>query len=68
METTTMTAMGLATTILGAMYLLAIVERLTRPEIIEDGESMGYDNEAEQEWENTRDYYLAASHDYYDDF
>ena len=64
-----MNAMNLAMSILGAFYLLALLERLTQPELInENGESMGYDNYAEMQWENTRDYYLAADNGYEGDF
>lgn len=52
--------------ILLACYLAAVAERIVRPEIIElvDGEaqSMGYDNQYEIEYLNTRDYFTAADH------
>lgn len=63
-----MTFFNLATTILGSLYLLAIVERFTLPVILEDGEPIALDNTCEMEWENTRDYYLAADNGYYGDF
>lgn len=64
-----MNAMNLSLTILGVFYFLALVERLTQPEIIGDnGKSMGYDNYAEMQWENARDYYLAADNGYEGDF
>jgi hypothetical protein len=66
---TTMNAMNLAITFLLVLYFLAVAERLTQPEIIgDDGESMGYDNYAEMQWENTRDYYLAADNGYEGDW
>ena len=57
-----MNIMAFATTILGALYLIAVVERLTQPVIYEDNEPIALDNSAEMEWENTRDYYIAADH------
>lgn len=57
-----MNIFNLATTILGALYLLALAERFSLPVIEENGEPIGLDNSAEMEWENTRDYYTAASH------
>ncbi len=53
-----------ATTVLSALYLLAIIERLTCPVIEEDGQPVALDNYSEMEWENTRDYYTAADHGY----
>lgn len=65
---TTMSAMNLSLTILGAFYFLALVERLTKPEIIgDDGESEGLDQYYEQQYNATRDYYLAADRGYYGD-
>lgn len=64
-----MTAMNTSILILTAFYLLAMVERFTQPELInDDGESEGYDNYAEQQYNNTRDYYLAADNGYTGDF
>lgn len=63
---TTMNAMNLAITILWAFALLAIVERLTQPEIIgNDGESEGLDQYYEQQY---RDYTLAADKGYVGDW
>ena len=64
-----MNAMNLSILILTAFYLLAVVERFTQPEIINDeGESEGLDQYYEQQYNNTRDYYLAADNGYYSDF
>ena len=41
---------------------MAVIERLTQPVIYEDNEPVALDNSAEMEWENTRDYYIAADH------
>ena len=58
-----MTAMNLSITFLLAFYFLAIAERFTKPEIInEEGESEGLDQYYEQQYNATRDYYLAAEH------
>ena len=64
-----MNAMNLAITVLGAFYLLALVERFTEPQIInDDGESEGLDQYNEQQWNNARDYYLASDNGYTGDW
>ena len=60
-----MNAMNLSLTILGAFYFLALVERLTQPEIINDGESEGLDQYYEQQY---RDYTIAADKGYVGDW
>jgi hypothetical protein len=64
-----MNAMNLSITFLLVLYFLAVAERLTQPEIIgDDGESEGLDQYYEQQYLNTRDYYLAADNGYEGDF
>jgi len=61
-----MNAMNLSVTFLLVLYFLAVAERFTQPEIINnDGESEGLDNYYEQEY---RDYTIAADKGYYGDF
>ena len=60
-----MNAMNLAITVLGAFYLLALVERFTKPELSDDE---GLDQYYEQEYNNARDYYLASDNGYTGDF
>lgn len=61
-----MTAMNLSITFLLVFYFLAVAERFTQPELINDeGESDGLDNYYEQEY---RDYTIAADRGYYGDF
>ena len=57
-----MNLFNIATTVLSALYLLAIIERLALPVIYEDNEPVALDNSAEMEWLDTRDYYIAADH------
>lgn len=59
-------AMNLSITLLLVFYFLAVAERFTKPEIINDeGESEGLDQYHEQQY---RDYTLAADKGYYGDF
>lgn len=59
-------AMNLSITLLLVFYFLAVAERFTKPEIINDeGESEGLDQYYEQQY---RDYTLAADKGYYGDF
>lgn len=63
---TTMNAMNLSITFLLVLYFLAVAERLTQPEIIDDdGESEGLDQYYEQQY---RDYTIAADRGYIGDF
>lgn len=59
-------AINLSITLLLVFYFLAVAERFTKPEIINDeGESEGLDQYYEQQY---RDYTLAADKGYYGDF
>lgn len=59
-------AINLSITLLLVFYFLAVAERFTKPEIINnEGESEGLDQYYEQQY---RDYTLAADKGYYGDF
>ena len=59
-------AINLSITLLLVFYFLAVAERFTKPEIINDeGESEGLDQYYEQQY---KDYTLAADKGYYGDF
>ena len=61
-----MTAMNLSIAFLLVLYFLAVAERFTQPEIInDDGESEGLDNYYEQQY---RDYTIAADKGYIGDW
>lgn len=61
-----MTAMNLSITFLLVFYFLAVAERFTQPELVnDDGKSEGLDQYYEQQY---RDYTIAADKGYYGDF